>query len=591
ETFLKYIHPDDRDRLVRAAEAAWRDDVPYDIEHRLIRPDGSVRWVHEMAQIERDEAGHPIRMVGVVRDVTEHREARARLRLQGTALQATANTVMITDRDGHIEWVNAAFERMTGYPTAEVIGKKPSLLKSGRQDSGYYQELWTTILAGKVWEGEMINRRKDGSVYIEESTITPLSDADGRISHFITIKQDVTDRKQADERLRAESAFRRSIIEHAAEGICVWEPIDEAPGAHFSVWNPRMIEMTGYTMEEINRQGWTETMYRDPEEQARAAIRMRKAIDTDCRGSIEITLTHKDGNPRTVILSYRRLDSAETRQRLLVMMIDVTEQRRIERERREIEAQARHRERLAALGTLAGGVAHEINNPVNGIMNYADIIGEGLPADSPLREFVNEIQHETHRVTEIVKNLLSFARQDQAPPHPTGIPEIVEGTLSLVHALFKRDHIHLKVHLDPDLPPLTGHGNRLQQVVMNLMTNARDALNQRFPGHDLEKQLHVEAHALERDGQTWVRLTVEDHGAGIPEEVRQQMFEPFFTTKGREEGTGLGLAISHGIVKEHGGEIRCESEPGRFTRFHVDLPADAPPPPETPGAPAAPGTA
>lgn len=579
ETFFERVHPDDRDRLIQATEAAWRGEAPYDLEHRVVRPDGAIRWVHEIAQLERDAEGPPLRMVGVVQDITDRRAAEARLRLQGTALQAAANAVMITDHDGNIEWVNEAFTRMTGYTAEEVVGRNPRLLKSGQHDPACYQQLWATILAGETWRGELVNRRQDGRLYFEEATITPLCDRNGKATHFIAIKQDVTKRKEAAARSHTESEFRRSIIESAAEGICVWEPVNEPPGLHFSVWNPRMTELTGYTVDEINRTGWTQAVYRDPEERAHAAQRMQAAVEDDSRGSLEVTFQHRDGTRRAVILSSCRLQSPENTPQVLVLMTDVTEQRRIEQDWLQMEIQARHREKLAALGTLAGSVAHDINNPINGIMNYADIIGEGLPPESPLRDLVEEIHHETRRITDIVKSLLSIARRDTDEFRPAVVQDLVEATLTLMRTLLRRDRIQIKVTLPPDLPRLRCQSGRLQQVLLNLMTNARDALNQKFPGHDPGKQLHVSACTVPRNGRTWVRLAVEDHGTGIRPEVQEHMFEPFFTTKGPDEGTGLGLSISSGIVKEHQGEIHCETKPGEFTRFCVDLPVEDEPSP------------
>ncbi len=243
-----------------------------------------------------------------------------------------------------------------------------------------------------------------------------------------------------------------------------------------------------------------------------------------------------------------------------------------EEQRLALDAQMRQQQKLESIGTLAGGVAHEINNPINGIMNYAQLIQDRLPVGSPLAGYTSEILHETQRVAAVVSNLLTFARDEKQSHSPARPADIVEGVISLIRTVIRRDQINLTVNVPQDLPELKCRSQQIQQVLMNLMTNARDALNERYPGHDPDKVLDLSAGLFEKEGRRWIRVTVEDHGAGIAPEVRERMFDPFFTTKGRTRGTGLGLAISHGIVKEHQGELTVETDPGRFTRLHLDLP-------------------
>ena len=246
---------------------------------------------------------------------------------------------------------------------------------------------------------------------------------------------------------------------------------------------------------------------------------------------------------------------------------DVTEQR-------ALEAQLRQSQKLESIGTLAGGVAHEINNPIMGIMNYAQLIIDKLGPDSPVSEYATEIGAETERVATIVKNLLSFARHEKQAHSQARMRDMIDETLSLVNTVLRRDQIKLDIAIADDLPRIKCHSQQIQQVIMNLVTNARDALNEKYPGNDVNKKINVTASTLEKDGRYWLRTTVADTGPGIPDEVRERMFDPFYTTKPKDKGTGLGLSISHGIVKDHGGEMTVESEVGEWTRFHVDLPVD-----------------
>ncbi|MHC1730379.1 MAG: ABC transporter substrate binding protein [Syntrophobacteraceae bacterium] len=239
-----------------------------------------------------------------------------------------------------------------------------------------------------------------------------------------------------------------------------------------------------------------------------------------------------------------------------------------------LEEKLMQAQKMESIGTLASGVAHEINNPINGIMNYAQLIidrsGKGNPATEPATEIIEE----ANRVAKIVRNLLTFARHEKQSHSPAQLADIADSALSLIRTVMRHDQIDLKIDIPEGLPAMKCRSQQIQQVIMNLMTNARDALNQKYPGYNADKQLLLSAQLIEKQGRKYLRTTVEDFGAGIALEIRDRIFDPFFTTKPKERGTGLGLSITYGIVKEHGGELTVESEPGQYTRFHVDLPVD-----------------
>ncbi|MFV8753607.1 protein kinase domain-containing protein [Nannocystaceae bacterium ST9] len=262
-------------------------------------------------------------------------------------------------------------------------------------------------------------------------------------------------------------------------------------------------------------------------------------------------------------------------ERVIVVATDVTERRQAELDKRQLETQLRQQQRLESIGTLASGVAHEINNPVQGIMNYAELIAETPGASVEIREYAGEIDRESQRVATIVRNLLAFSRQEgERGARATTIKAIVDGALSLIRTVLRKDQIGLDIGFAEDLPELICRPQQIQQVLMNLVTNARDALNARFVGFDERKRIEIRASSFVRFDRTWIRLSVCDRGGGVPEHAVPHIFDPFFTTKGRDQGTGLGLAVSHGIVTEHGGELRLDNRPGVGACFDVDLPAD-----------------
>ena len=197
-----------------------------------------------------------------------------------------------------------------------------------------------------------------------------------------------------------------------------------------------------------------------------------------------------------------------------------------------------------------------------------------LEPDHPATAHASEIINETERVTLIVRNLLRFARQEPQAHHWVEVREIIEATLSLIHTIIRHDQIILQVDIADDLPQLLCRSQQIQQVLMNLLTNARDALNERYPDAHPDKVVRLVAERADRCENHWIRLTIEDHGIGIADLIKDRIFDPFFTTKPRDKGTGLGLSISHGIVKDHHGTLRFETDPSRYTRFHVELPVE-----------------
>lgn len=238
----------------------------------------------------------------------------------------------------------------------------------------------------------------------------------------------------------------------------------------------------------------------------------------------------------------------------------------------KVQMQLQQAQIMEPVGQLAAGVAHEINNPIMGIMNYAQLILDSLGPEHELAEYAREIGNETERVATIIKNLLSFASQDNQNYSPARINDIVESVLSLVLATIRYDQIDLEMDVPEDLPIIKCRSQQIQQVIINLINNARYALNQKYPDYDKNKRLSIKAAAFDKDGKRWVRITVSDTGPGIPDEVRDRMFEPFYSTRPRDKCTGLGLCVSLGIVKSHHGTLSVETKVGEWTRFYMDIP-------------------
>jgi len=497
----------------------------------------------------------------------EHRRAEVKVRASEerhrSILQTAMDGVWLVDLQGRLLEVNDAYCQMSGYSAPELLAMRIPDLEADQT-----AELIAASIQKVKAEGEASfetrHRRKDGSL-IDLALGIQYRPAEG--GQFVVFLHDITARKQAAMALRESANQYRELFESASDALLL------------------IASDTGQVMDANNMASVLYGYERDE-------LLARKNVDLSAEPEETISRTHesqskpgqvfniplrlhrkKDGTVFPVEITARTL-IRKGQSILLVACRDITERKRAEEERQQLLAQLLQAQKLESIGTLAGGVAHEINNPIMGIMNYAQLILDRLGPDSPVSEFATEIGKETERVATIVKNLLSFARHEKQSHSPARMHDIVEATLSLIRAVMRHDQVTLEVDVPEDLPQIKCRSQQIQQVIMNLLTNARDALNQRHPGHDANKKVLITARRIERDGRQWVRTTVEDHGPGIPEDLRERIFEPFFTTKPRDKGTGLGLSISHGIVKDHGGELRVESTVGEFTRFHIDLPLD-----------------
>jgi signal transduction histidine kinase len=239
------------------------------------------------------------------------------------------------------------------------------------------------------------------------------------------------------------------------------------------------------------------------------------------------------------------------------------------------EAETMRTERLAALGKLAAGIAHEVNNPVTSIINYARLIRDEHGGDPALEDLAERIDREGTRISGIVRSLLSFAREGRDDRKLQTVREIVDDILYFVEMQIRKEGISFSARVPEGLPQVRANSQQVQQVLLNLVNNARDALNEKYPAGDSNKAIRIVVEAFDRAGTPHVRFTVHDTGTGIPEKHLAEVFNPFFSLKPGGMGTGLGLSICQGIVANHGGAIRAESVEGEWTRMIVELPAEA----------------
>ena len=621
----------------------------------------------------------------------ERKKAQETIRLQAAALQAAANSIVITDSNGTILWSNHAFSQLTGYAPEEALGSNPRLLKSGKHDRAFYSNLWATITSGNTWHGEIINRRKDGTVYTEEMTITPVCLGNGGITHYVAIKQDCTSRKIAEGRLRQAEEKYRSIFEDAVIGIFQITP----EGRPVSV-NRALARMHGYDSPEqflaevanVGRQ-----LFVDPN----ALQGLANVLENDrAVHSVELEIYGKDGKKKWVSMNLRAVSDADgkvvlhegtveditarkeagaiqeelsriiatvpgivysflvrpdgssaipfassalrdifdvapdavsqdaapvlaaihpddlghvnasiadsfrsltpwheefrvnhPKRGLVWVKGDASPERQQDgsvlwhgfltdnTERKQLESQLLQAQKMEAVGRLAGGVSHDFNNIMAIVIGYSDLIAETLsPSDLNLPRIM-KIKEVAQRATALIRQLLAFSRLQVFAPNLMDLNLSITHLAEMLPRLLGED-IRLVLSLDRNLWTVKADPSQIDQVLLNLSVNARDAMPQ-------GGELVIETHNVELDESCatmnpgvapgpFAMICVSDTGTGISSEVIPHIFDPFFTTKEMGKGTGLGLSTVYGIARQSGGFVSVDTKVPGGTTFKIYLP-------------------
>jgi PAS domain S-box-containing protein len=459
--------------------------------------------------------------------------------------------VFVADNTGKYLDVNEAACRLTGYARDELLQMEIGSLFHEKDRENWSKQFNEIPKSGQSSTELQIVQKNSLQVWCLVSAVTLPGE---RMMAFCS---DITERKQAELALTESEERFRDLYEQAP---IAYQSLD-SQGNLVDVNRP-WLSLLGYEREEVIGKWFGEFLMPDQLEHFRTGFPTFRAANRVT--GVEFVMLTKRGNPLQVSIDGKvghSTDGAFKQTHCVVH--DVGAQR-------VLESHLRQQQKLESIGTLASGVAHEINNPLMGMINYADLIDDKAD-DETIKEYSQVIMTEGNRIATIVRDLLSFSRQDREAHSPARIKDIIESSISLVGSTLRKDQISIELDIAEDLPQLKCRTQQIQQVIINLLTNAHDALIARYPGYDDNKLVRITVRLFEKEGENWIRTTIEDHGIGISEDVAQRIFDPFFTTKPKDEGTGLGLSVSFGIVREHHGELTVESVAGEFTRFHMDL--------------------
>ena len=439
------------------------------------------------------------------------------------------------------------------------MARSTRLLKSGQQSASFYKSMWTAILSGQRWRGELVNRRKDGSLYEEEMTITPVKNGSGDITHFIAIKLDITERKRADERI----CRLAQVVENSAELIAIGDP-----DGRISFANRALLQATEYQENEIVGEIFGRILIsRNNPPDLDEEIRARTIFGGGWRG--ECFCRRKGGPDFPVFLSTGQI---KDNQGLVIGIFGIAQDIT---DRKHLEDQLIVSQKMEAVGLLAGGVAHDFNNLLGVILGYSDLVLDGLPSDDPRCQQLQQIKKAGMRATSLTRQLLAFSRKQIFQPRVLDINALVTDFNKMLRRMVGED-IDLVNILKPGLGQIKADPGQIEQVIMNLVVNSRDAMPTggkliiETANADLD-ETYCRSHPSVQPGR-YVMIAVSDTGSGMDAKTQARIFEPFFTTKELGKGTGLGLATVYGVVKQSEGHIWVYSELGKGTTFKIYFP-------------------
>lgn len=517
-------------------------------------------------------------------DVTQERHAFETLRQSQERfeliLEGTEDGLWDWDLTNNHVFYSARWKAMLGYAPDELedhLDTWSRLIHPEDSEAAWQQ--FHAYIEGRAarFQCEFRMRHKAGHWVPIFSRAFNRLDTQKRPTALIGTHVDLTSLKAAEAATRREAALNHSVIEHMAEGLCLGARRDE-PNARFSIWNRRMVEITGYSHEEINALGWFEALYPDPARRADALARAALEREGQPLLNEPWLITRKDGQTRTVGLSTAALPSGEA----LVLVRDLTQQRAEELERREWERHVQESQRLESLGVLAGGVAHDFNNILMVVSGNLEMARLDLAPGSVIAPLLSEAEAALERALSLTQQMLAYSGRGRFIIGPVDLSALVEALSGLLRAAVPKQ-VPIELELTRPLPLIEADVAQMQQVVMNLIINAAESYEGRPSGSvRVRTALRRLSQAALSDMMTlpgltpfpapgeYVVIEIEDQGCGMSEAVRARIFEPFFTTK--FTGRGLGMSAVLGIVRGHDGLMTLESAPDQGTRWQVMFP-------------------
>jgi PAS domain S-box-containing protein len=552
------ILPEDLDIARGLFQQALKTDKSYVREYRIRKKDGEIAWIQSRGQIFCDAAGQVDHVSGVFFDITARKEAEETLyetrNYLENLLEYANAPIIVWDAESRITRFNHAFENLTGFTANEVVGQKLNLLFPAASREESLSKIASTS-SGEHWESvEIPILRKDGDIRIALWNSANIHAKDGAtLVATIAQGQDITARKAAETIIHQERQRFFSLLDMLPATVCLVAPDFTVPFAN-GLFRESFGDPKDHTCHELIHSRPTPCN----------ECNLGKILET--RKPVELERTGSEGRTYHVYnYPFADIDGSPM---VLKLGMDITE-------RKALEAQLLQAQKMEAVGRLAGGVAHDFNNLLMAIMGYSELIRTSLVEGDPLYKYSEDILKATERAASLTQQLLAFSRRQVTQPQVLNLNRVAADLEKMLRRLIG-EHIDLEIIAAPHLEAVKADPGQINQIIMNLAVNARDAMPTGgrliLATDNIEFTASHECRFENIPPGRYVRLTVTDTGSGMDAETLDHIFEPFFTTKEVGKGTGLGLPMVYGIAKQNGGCVDVESRPGQGTTFMIYLP-------------------
>ncbi len=595
------VHPDDRKESQRKVERAVVEKKILDFSFRIVRPDGEIRFVRAFAQIKFNEEGKALRLIGSNHDITEQKKYEERIVLFKKAVEQSPVSIVMTDPEGNINYVNAGFESVTGYKRIEVLGQNPRILKSGKQDFDFYKELWDTIKSGKIWDGEFQNKKKNGALFWEKAIISPVINERNEITHFVAVKEDITHIKSMQDQLihilslqdiltKISSSYINIPVKNRVQAINgalkeLGMLVEASRAAIFEYdfnrqltnitfeWHledlpPQKDKLQGIPLNVVpdwvsaHRKGET-VLIPDVMNLPGDSPLKRMLEEWGIRSLITVPMVSNDACVGFLGFTYsdttrQFTDKEQAILKLFAQIVVNLENRyRVEKSLTEAKIKAEESDRLKS--AFLANMSHEIRTPLNGILGFLDLLDDPNLDAQNRDEFVDIIQKSSDRLLNTMRDIIEISRIETGQVSVRYKEFDVFALMQRLYNSFQQGarakglQLHMGNGQSEDCPLyITSDFNKLLAVLTNLLKNAIK--------YTLEGE--IKFGCIRRD--TAIEFYVHDSGIGVPDDRKEAIFNRFEQADIEDtrvfEGSGLGLAISKFYVEQLGGKIWVDSQ-------------------------------